>query len=390
MKIVLATPLYPPEVGGPATYTKELCERLGEQHDITVVAYARNGEAYGTAKLIQISKDMSLPLRLIRFTIALYSAAKGARVIYAQNAVAAGLPAVIVGMLRRIPVIIKFVGDEAWERASQHRATTKRIEEFLASPDGSLRARLMMKLQGWVLRRTTFVTTPSQYLGELIVRTYHTKPERMVTNYNAAEEHAAEVFPPEHIPHQIVMTARLTAWKGIDGAIRALPLVLTRFPDARLVVAGDGPERPALLALTKELGLADKISFLGNVSRTETWQLRKESDVYVLNSTYEGLPHTVLTSFAAEIPTIATDIPGTNEAVVHEQNGLLIPAEDPDALAKAIIRIFDDRAFREKLVVGGSETLHTKFSWESHLEGLERLFKAALDPAHVAPNSLLK
>ncbi len=376
LRIVLATPIYLPEIGGPATYTKEVCERFAGTHDITVVAYARAGKAYGTSRLVEIPKDLPLPVRLMKFFFAVMREAKSADVIYAQNAMAAGLPAVLAGMLRRKPVVIKFVGDEAWERATQLRRTEKILEEFLSVPDGSMRTTLFMALQGWVLRRASRVTTPSRYLRDLIVRTYHIDPARAVVNYNAADDHGAPVFAPEHVPHRIVMTARLTAWKGIDGMLRALPTVLRAYPDASLVIAGDGPERPNLERLTNELGLAAHVTFLGNVTRAETWQLRKESDVYVLNSTYEGLPHTVLTSFAAGIPVIATNISGTNEAVQHEANGLLIPPNDPDALAEAILRIFRDPSLAHRLIEGGMSTLEETFSWKAHLAELERLLQA--------------
>ncbi len=375
MKIVLATPIYPPEIGGPATYTKELCERLGTTHDITVVAYTHHGVVFPNTTLSEVEKYAPLPLRLMRFFLATLRASKGADVIYAQNAVAAGLPSVLAGMLRRIPVVIKFVGDEAWERATQQHITTKRLEEFLENPDGNMRTRLMLALQGFVLRRAARVTTPSVYLGEAITRAYHLDPARVVPNYNASEEDAHEkpVFPLEKKPHQIVATARLTAWKGIDGIIRALALIQKKYPDARLVIAGDGPERYTLDALTHELGLKNSVTFLNNISRAETWQLREESDVYVLNSTYEGLPHTILTSFAARIPVVATNISGTNEAVIHEVNGLLVEPGNSTELAKAITRYFDDSALCARMVEGGTKTLHEKFSWSTHLKNLETL-----------------
>ena len=133
MKIVLATPLYPPEIGGPATYTKELAERLRDAHDITIVAYASTSENITGVKLLTVSKRRPLGVRLPKFFWTLMRASRGADVIYVQNAVAAGLPAVIVGKLLRIPVVLKFVGDESWERAAQLRQTTKHLEEFLAS-----------------------------------------------------------------------------------------------------------------------------------------------------------------------------------------------------------------------------------------------------------------
>jgi glycosyltransferase involved in cell wall biosynthesis len=97
--------------------------------------------------------------------------------------------------------------------------------------------------------------------------------------------------------------------------------------------------------------------------------------VYVLNSTYEGLPHTALTSFAAEIPMVATDIPGTNEAVYHEKTGLLVKPGDDAALAEAIARIFDNPELGARLVDNGTKLLVEKFSWNSHIKNLLGIFE---------------
>lgn len=376
MKIVLATPVYPPEIGGPATYTKELAERLKDSHEIVIVAYASTSTPIPGTKLFVASKRRPLPLRLLKFTYDLYQAADEADVIYVQNAMAAGLPAVIVGALRGIPVVLKFVGDEAWERASQERRTTKRLEEFLAHPEGGWRTWLRMKIQGFVLRRANIVTTPSAYLRDAIVRTYGIEDSRAVVNYNAAEKEAEAPFEATVIPHQIVATARLVEWKGIDGIVRAVALLRKEFPDVRAVIAGDGPEEERLKSLAKELDVSDCVTFTGRVSRTETWHLRKSSEVYVLNSTYEGLPHTALTSFAARIPMVATDIPGTNEAVYDGVSGLLVKPGDDQALADAIARLFKDTTLREKLVEGADRILHDKFSWEAHLATLLSFFES--------------
>lgn len=376
MKIVLATPLIPPEIGGPATYTKELVERLHGRYELGVVAYASTAEKLPGAALYTVSKRRVLPVRLVKFFFTLLGAARGADVIYVQNAVAAGLPAVLVGSLRRIPVVLKFVGDEAWERASQANQTRKRLEEFLRAPEGGFKIRLMMMLEGFVLRRAAVVTTPSAYLREELIATYRVKPGRAVVNYNAAEETEAAPFAAVPERHKVVTTARLTNWKGVDGLLRAMKLLRARYPDATLAVAGDGPELENLKKLSQELGSDGYVHFLGRVSRAETWHLRKSAEVYALNSTYEGLPHTVLTSFAAQIPTVATDIPGTNEAVYHERTGLLIPPGDDRALADAIGRYFDDESLRRRVVEGGSELLRDKFSWEAHLRNLTELFES--------------
>lgn len=383
MKIILATPVYPPEIGGPATYTKELATRLKSEHEIVIVAYASTSEIIPGTTLFVASKRRPLPLRLLKFTFDLFRASQDADVIYVQNAMAAGLPAVLVGMLRQIPIVLKFVGDEAWERASQERRTKKRLEEFLAAPEGGWRTSLRMMIQGFVLRHADIVTTPSAYLRDAIVKTYGIKNERAVVNYNAAEKEAEAPFSATPVPHQIVATARLVEWKGLDGIIRAVALLRKKYPDVRAAIAGDGPEEEKLKALAKELGVADRITFTGRVSRAETWHLRKSSEVYVLNSTYEGLPHTALTSFAARIPMVATNIPGTNEAVYNEVSGLLVPAGDDQALADAIARLFDDPALRARLVEGAERVLNEKFSWDAHLKVLLGFFESVrAKPGH--------
>ncbi len=378
MKIVVATPIYPPEIGGPATYTKELCERLHVSHQITVVAYTNTRESFPGTQLISVHKNSPLPRRLFKYFIALLKATRDADVLYVQNAMAAGLPAAFVSLIRRVPFVLKFVGDEAWERATQHRLTKKRLDEFHASPEGGLRIKLMMIIQGFVLRRAARVTTPSAYLLEALKKTYGVSESQSIVNYNAAEDTEVLPFEARRIKHQIATTARLVAWKGIDGLMRALKIVKKNFPDATLVIAGDGPELKHLETLRTELGLHDSVTFLGKISRLETWQLRKESEIYVLNSTYEGLPHTVLTSFAAEIPTIATDIPGTNEAVYHEKTGLLVKPGDTESLASAIERYFTDSVLKERMVTQGLTLLKEKFSWDAHLQTLNTIFTSVV------------
>ena len=380
VKIILATPVYPPEIGGPATYTKELAQRLRDKHEIVIVAYASTSEIIDGTTLFVAIKRRPLPLRIFKFTFDLFRASRNADVIYVQNAVAAGLPAVLVGMIRKIPVVLKFVGDEAWERASQNGKTEKRLEEFLAKPEGGLQTTLRMMIQGFVLRHVDIVTTPSVYLRDAIVRTYGIKNERAVVNYNAAEKDAEAPFTATPVPHQIVTTARLVEWKGLDGIVRAVAILKKKYSDVKAVIAGDGPEEEKLKALAKELGVESNVTFTGRVSRAETWHLRKSSEVYVLNSTYEGLPHTALTSFAARIPMVATDIPGTDEAVYNEISGLLVPAGNDQALADAIGRLFDDPELRSKLVDGAEKILNDKFSWDAHLKTLLRFFESVDSP----------
>jgi len=251
MKILMATPLYPPEIGGPATYTKELAERLRDSHEIKILAYtARNPEHIDGVKLIFVDKLKFLPYRLFRFFMAAYNSSKGMDVIYVQNAVAAGLPAVLAGKLRGIPVVLKMVGDESWERAHAAGKTTKLLVPYLQSPDGGAKSWVFRKIQKFVLKRVNVLTTPSKYLGEEILKSYKLKT-KFVTNYNAVTE--AKDIPIETTkkPGQIMTTARLVTWKGIDGIIEAVSILKDKIQNINLVIAGDGPEMENLKSNAK-------------------------------------------------------------------------------------------------------------------------------------------
>lgn len=378
MKIIVATPIYPPEIGGPATYTKELCERVYAKYDITVVAYTDSQKVFSGTKLISVSKTKSLVLRLITYTKAIWRASSNADVIYVQNAMASGLPVAIVSIFRHIPFIVKFVGDEAWERASQYRLTNKRLDEFFDKPEGGFRIRLMILIQEFVLKRASIITTPSIYLGDAIKKAYKIKSDKVKVNYNAAEEPELLPFSGSRNQHQIATTARLVVWKGVDGIIKAVALLKESIPDIKLVIAGDGPELENLKNLAKELDVRENVTFLGRISRAETWQLRNKSAVYVLNSLYEGLPHTVLTNFAAGIPTVATNIPGTDEAVYDGKTGLLVEPLNIEMLAKAIDKLLKNPNLCEKIVENSYNLLKDKFSWDSHIKTLDGIFQSVL------------
>ncbi|MCU0678148.1 MAG: glycosyltransferase family 4 protein [Candidatus Pacebacteria bacterium] len=379
MKIIIATPIYPPEVGGPATYTVEIEKHLmARGHVVSVLTFSNIDNPLRTAQTTIVDKKLPRYKRIFVFGWQLYRLAKHHDVIYVQNAMAAGLPAVIVGLLTRTPVVLKFVGDEPWERATQRKQTEKELHEFMAHPDGGFAIRLMRMIQGWVLRRAQIVTTPSAYLGELLHTYYGVAKANIHTNYNAAEIPTDAQFGTEKKPHQLVATARLVVWKGIDTLIEAVALLVGSYPDIKAIIHGDGPERSKLEALAESRGVKGNIVFTGNVSRTETWHTRQVSSIYILSSTYEGLPHTALTSFAARIPIIATNIPGTNEAVYHEKSGLLVPPQDAEALAAAIKRLFSDDQLSNALVAGGTAILDEKFSWHSHVATLELLLETSL------------
>ena len=141
---------------------------------------------------------------------------------------------------------------------------------------------------------------------------------------------------------------------------------------------GDGPERQSLEFRVSELGLEDRVSFAGARGQEETLALMAACDVFVLNSTYEGLPHVVLEAMAVGLPVVATDAGGIPELVQHGSNGLLIPASGR-GLTDSLAALLADKAMRESLSEGARRTAET-FCFDSTLELTERALVTSARP----------
>lgn len=381
MKILVTTPLLPPEIGGPATYTPEMVQRLKTNHEITVLAFADNPEPLGVP-LHTIAKKQNIALRMTKFFYKTFRLGLLNDLIYAQNAMSAGLPSVIIGKIIKKPVVVKFVGDAAWENAFREGKTKKLLEEFLKKPDAGSLISIRQKIQHFVFKKSKAIVVPSEYLKRLLTVYYHLPENKIFTIYNAAEENKTnnERNPK---PNQILTTGRLVPWKNVDEIILAVKILSKEISDIKLVIAGEGPELENLKNLAENLSVKDKVIFTGKVPRTETRNLRNQSEIFILNSTYEGLPHTVLSSFSASIPVIATNIPGTNEAVYDGETGLLVPPHQPKLLATAIKRLLADATLQKKLVANGYKILQEKFSWKNHVQSLTKLLESVLsEPTH--------
>jgi glycosyltransferase involved in cell wall biosynthesis len=175
-------------------------------------------------------------------------------------------------------------------------------------------------------------------------------------------------------PHRpLVLTlARLDRQKGLETLLEAARLV----PEAAFAVAGDGPERGALEARAGDLGLADRVRFLGH--RRDVPRLLDSCDVFVLPSLFEGLPLAVLEAMAAGKPVVASRIGGTDEAVLDGVTGLLVSPSDPAALADAIRTILSDPERARRLGAGGRSRLHAAFSARQMVRAVEATYDELL------------
>jgi len=138
---------------------------------------------------------------------------------------------------------------------------------------------------------------------------------------------------------------------------------------------GDGPLRGKLEGLVRELGLENRVRFLGSKDREEIPEILAITDIFVLPSLSEGLPTAVIEAMAAGCPVVATAVGGTAEVVADGETGLLVPPRDPDALAEGMKILLQSRATRRKMGEAGAKRAREYFSIERMVREYEALYR---------------
>jgi glycosyltransferase involved in cell wall biosynthesis len=172
---------------------------------------------------------------------------------------------------------------------------------------------------------------------------------------------------------------RLQPLKGLNYFVEAAAQVAARYGRARFLVVGDGVEREPVSALSKELGVADKVIFTG--FRTDTPEILSELSISVSSSLTEGLSNTLLESSASGIPVIATRVGGSPEIVLDGETGLIVPPRDPAALADAMCLLLENPEFARAMGEAGRQRVHDYFSVERNVQQTETLYTQLLNEA---------
>lgn len=178
----------------------------------------------------------------------------------------------------------------------------------------------------------------------------------------------------------IICVGRLSPEKGQAGLLRVFEQLLSKHPELRLRLVGDGPDRAALEALANELGIAGAIDFVGRLSEQDTLSEIARSDVLVLPSFMEGLPIVLMEAMAVGVPVVASGVAGIPELVEDEVTGLLFPPSQWAKLQSQIERLLSDRGLYDAVANRGREKVCAEFDARKSATELEQLFRRADRP----------
>jgi len=358
MRVLICTGIYPPDGGGPATYSKLLFDELPK---------------WGAGSdVLNFGKVRHLP-KIIRHIVYFFKAlkmGKRADIIFAQDPVSVGFPAMLAAKILGKKFILKVVGDYAWEQfqqkseirnpKSETNPKFKTLEKF-QTEKFDIKTELRRKIQKYVAKNAYKIIVPSNYLKNIVLK-WGVGEDKIKVIYNAFEAPALSAGRPvlketkEELRKKLnlsgtvlISAGRLVPWKGFGTLIEIMLDIIKEIPDARLYIIGSGPEREALELKVKSLKLQDNVILTNQLGHKDTLEYLKAGDVFVLNTGYEGFSHFLLEAMAMEIPIITTNVGGNPELIENGKNGILLEYNNKEELKKRIIELAKNETPKKEL-----------------------------------------
>jgi len=166
---------------------------------------------------------------------------------------------------------------------------------------------------------------------------------------------------------------RLNGEKDYPNLLRATKILTERLGSLRVIIVGKGELAEELATLADQMGLKSVVKFVGHLH--DVRRVFEQMDVYVLSSTREGLPNTVLEAMAMEVPIVSTDVDGVKEAVTDGREAILVPAQDAASLAAGIEKVLGDAGLRERLVRAARARVESEFSFAARTRRVEAIYR---------------
>ena len=377
MKILITVGIYPPDIGGPASFVPRIAKLLEQNEcEVTVICLSNekilDNEPY---KIIRILRNQNLIIRWIKTVFNMIAYGRDAELIFVN-----GLPmeAYIANLFLRKKLIRKIVGDWAWERGRNKGITNDSFDEFQKNKH-NLHLEIAKFSRGWTATKADLVITPSMHLKE-VVKNWGVLENNLQVIYNGTIIQPRIDKQENEVLH-FVTVGRLAPWKNIDKIIQAMALLNDKGFNFIFNIVGSGPIDKKLKKLVTDLKLEEKIFFLGQKKTNELNKIYLNSDIYIQASGYEGLPHVILEAINFNLSIISTPIGGTNEILLNGKNGWVLnlkenKAPDEFDLQELIKNVVESKAVDKEKILSAKKYIINNFDEEKNLNKYIQLLKS--------------
>ena len=355
LRVVLVGPL-PPPAGGMANQTRQLGELLsaaGAEVEVVQV-----NAPYRPAWVGRV-RGARAAFRLVPYLFRLFRSFRRAQIVHVMANSGwswhlFAMPAIRLAACLGLPVVVNYRGGEAGN--------------FLARSASSVRS---------TLHRAAMLIVPSGFLQEVFAQyALHGPIVPNVVDVSRFRPNEGK-STDARTPH-FVVARNLERIYGNDLALQAFARIVTVIPGARLSIAGSGPEHEALLALASQLGIDGRVCFTGRLDRDEMASLYREADVVLNPTRVDNTPNSVLEALASGVPVVCSRVGGVPYIVEDERTALLVPPDDPEALAEAVLRLIADPVLRQTLVDNGLNEV-ARYRWEAVKGEMFRAYADAIE-----------
>lgn len=359
-KILIVSPIFPPDIGGPASYVPQLAKHLiSRKNLVEVVCFCNSRPKKYSFSVIHVLPQGNSFIRQTKLGIMVLTKIFKSDIIYIQGTVTVGFVSLLIAKLFRKKTILKFVGDEFWEASCANKQTSLNLENFYkTNPNSNL-----LQLHRFVLKNADHIITPSVYLKKFLIQTHSIKPNKINVIPNP-------VVIPDQLPkisHNpgFVYAGRLLPWKKLDLVIKAVVRAHLINSKIKLTIIGEGKSKLELVSLVDTYNAKKYIKFTGSLDKKKTLSYIKASKGFVLMSDYEGQSHVLIEALLLGKRIIASNIE-PNKELLGSTADLIF--QDIDSLTQALIDSKSNKSHKNL------KALKETHSWGNHINRLNFVF----------------
>ena len=387
MKIVMLVPYFYPHTGGTEKYVKDLSIALTKAgNEVTVISTNLPVEKNAPAEeMMSGFKVIRLPARNLFSYLPVTKKKFDLKMLEGYDIVHCHVPS--FGFLREVlgkvpqPVIVTYHCDITVSEKYYGIAVPSFFIKGLEK-SANVMARMLLKRADVVYNTTKTYADTSPVLKHIEnvrhipIGIFHDHIDEMQKKLGLTEK--------DKNLKQILWLGRMAGNKGCDYMVKAMPKILAKFPDTKLVICGDGEEKAHINGLIDKLGIRKSIEMYGIVDFDQLVKLFYQSLVYVFPSInrLEAFGIVQLESFVNYTPVIASDIPGPNAVMDVGTTGLLVPKQNPDAISEAVNSMLADPQKAVAMGKAGRKLVETKYDWKNIVEQVVDLYKEGLTKKH--------
>ena len=376
MRVLVTVGIFPPDIGGPATFVPKIAkyfqDELNYEIEILTLSDNKNSNINDDFSVKRIDRNLPIIYRWLKTIFTIYKLGKNKDLIFVNGL---GTETTIANIFLKKKIIRKIVGDPVWERAYSKAKISESFDEFQVKNYG-FSISLQKKVRSFSIKKSDIVVTPSQHLKNFILNLGFKNKIEIINNGVFIPEENTNIFTNDQI--NITTVSRLVSHKNIKKIIRAISDL--NDPLIYLNIIGDGPELNQLQKISLESNNKDNIIFHGKLNRDDINHIFLKSDIYIQASNYEGLPHSLLEAMSYGIPVLCTPVGECKEILGNEDRGYILdlPVSKNNIKSK-ISEIIGEKNIANKKGERGKDFINEKYNLTNSFNLYKNLFTRLLE-----------